>query len=99
MSDAKLVTPTRLYCAAIRVPGLGWYAGSTSPTDVESPTWTSDVQDVCVGACGCRVVEAGRGVAAPALGGSGGVAGGARGGPGAPPPPPPARAGGPVAGV
>src|SRR5215217_648438 len=46
ISSWKSVTPTRAYCASIRDIGSAMKSGDIKPTDVESPTWTTDVQDV-----------------------------------------------------
>src|SRR5262245_52039799 len=46
------VAPTRAYCAPMRLAGSGMNEGEISPTDVESPRWTTALHDVVVGAAG-----------------------------------------------
>ena len=43
------VTPTRRYWASMRLAGSSMKSSLISPTDVESPMWTTDVHDVVVG--------------------------------------------------
>ena len=37
--------PTRAYWAAIRCFGFGRYSAETSPSEVESPMWTTSLQE------------------------------------------------------
>ena len=45
-------TPTSRYCAASCCAGLGSHIGETMPTEVESPIWATEVQEVRGGAGG-----------------------------------------------
>src|SRR5215469_17509356 len=45
-------TPTSRYCAASCCAGLGSHIGETMPTEVESPIWATEVQEVRVGPAG-----------------------------------------------